>query len=164
MSIASTIPRGVCGDWRVDIEPYRQLVYMGSNGPVLYMADVQKEQETQGIAIEEAKRRGGHWLTAGLGLAVFADEILPYVKSLLIVEKNWEVVALVWSTLKDKWGERVSLLLADARNPPAWLVQCRFDGVWLDIWPLPNAEENRTDRAAMEGRYLADWTGFWECR
>lgn len=162
-SVCNSVPVGESGDWRVTGSPVRRLERAG-DGVIFMEADHPHEVETQGAGIEEAKRRGGHVLTTGLGLGMFVERALesPAVECVTVVEGNPDVVALVWPTISLAFGGRVRLIEADAR---AYTPDRRYTTIWHDIWPTPNAEENRADRAAMEPRYApwCDWQGFWEC-
>lgn len=163
MSIASTIPAGVCGAFQLRDQPIRRLVQI-DGGETLWMEDSRHERETQQVAIDEAKRRGGRVLTTGLGLGMFADLVLesPAVESVTIIEKNLEVVNLTWLTLKAKHGPRVILILADALE---WMPTSRYTVVWHDFWAEAFSHDSKRCREILTPRYepWCDWQGFWEC-
>lgn len=163
MRIADLIPADKCGAFEIRDSPFRRLVQI-DGGETMWMEDTAREIETQRVAINEAKRRGGKVLTTGLGLGMFADMCLdsPAVESVTIIEKNLEVVNLVWPTLKGKHGHRVILILADALE---WMPTSRYTVVWHDFWESAFSHFSAKCREVLTPRFepWCDWQGFWEC-
>lgn len=156
------IPDGVCGDWRVKrwIET-SGLTVLDCKG-VLFMSDEPGEIASQQSAIDECRRRGGDVLVTGLGLGLFVQAISDAVRSVTVIEASQEVVDLVLPSLRAACPCEVRVIVADARM---FAPDRHYSVVWHDIWPRPNLEENRRDRAVMEPMYApwCDWQGFWEC-
>lgn len=158
MNLAQEIPNGICGEWSI-IGPIKHLLC----NQTIYMADVPIEQSTQQQAIDEAKSRGGKILTTGLGLGMFPDLVLEsnIVESVTIIEKNLEVINLVWPTLYKKHKNKIIIILADALE---WEPTSHYNVIWHDIWPIPYGHANNAEKKILEPKYKpwCDWQGFWE--
>jgi 16S rRNA A1518/A1519 N6-dimethyltransferase RsmA/KsgA/DIM1 with predicted DNA glycosylase/AP lyase activity len=183
------VPDGVSGNWQVSsfevsekdaswfnlgqaIKGTRRNIVAGKykricrNGRVI-MSNTPAEIADHMKFILTAKQEGGHILINGLGLGVALKEILTSekVKSVTVVEKSKDVIALVASTyLKDS---RVKIIEADAYDytPPA---EIKYSAVWHDIWD-DISSQNLPEMAKLRRKYskFADWQGSWaenECR
>ncbi|NIQ88655.1 MAG: hypothetical protein GWN93_06070 [Deltaproteobacteria bacterium] len=178
----SEIPEGVDGDWRVekftvtkkDEELERMRAAFSSlgryvpagdytrlmcNGTVV-MSDTPDEIGDHIHAISMAK---GNVLVNGLGLGVYACAVLekPEVDHVTVVEIAPEVIRLVGVHLKQWYGERIELVLADAMTwqPPKGK---RYDAVWHDIWDTI-CTDNLEQMHTLHRRYgrRCDWQGSW---
>jgi len=155
------IPAARRGAW--EVKPNGDLVeHDGGENP--WMVDTPDERRTHRAAADEAIRRGGQILTTGLGLAVFPSMCLESaaVECVTIVERNAEVVDLVWPTVFAKYGNRVHLVVADAWE---YTPTERYSVIWHDVWLVPFSAESRRFREVCGPRYAewCDWQGFWEC-
>ncbi len=138
------IPDGRSGDVRV---VHRALAYRFGDRVVQTGEEIQALEERRGdrwvcwmsttidelILHDEAVYRArGDVLVAGLGLGYFvhAARARPAVRSLTVVERSADVIALVWPYV----GAGATLIDADIfdflAGPPA----ARYDFVYADIW------------------------------
>jgi len=183
----SGVPEGRSGDWVIDsvvqpvrpegaapaVDPrpdcfhYRPGVYRRlRRGETTFMTDLYDEWFTQREGIAEACRRGGRVLVTGLGLGLVVDSMLgtpgSRVARITVVELSSDVVRLVAPRLRERWGERVEVVEADAFTwePPAG---AHYSVGWHDVWPDPHGPEVETEVAALEERYrrVCDWQGSW---
>jgi hypothetical protein len=183
---ASQLPAGTRGDWSlikvrlpervadrvVDARPnafrfrsgeYTELRHAG----VTFMTDLYDEWWTQRRAIERARCVGGKVLITGLGLgmvveAMLSTPALATVRSVTVLEQSADVIGLVAPHLQRQFADRVEIVHADAF---AWQpsVPVRFDTVWHDIWPDPDAAHVDADIALLRRQHQpwSDWQGFW---
>ncbi len=142
---------------------YTELRYRG----ITFMTDLYDEWWTQRRAIERARSSGGRVLITGLGLGMVVEAILSTpapspVHSVTVIEKSTDVIHLVAAHLLRQFGDRVEIIQADAFSwKPSGRV--RFDTVWHDIWPDPDAAQVDTDIDMLRQHHQpwSDWQGFW---
>ena len=148
------------GDWFLDGPPMN-LIRAPEN--VYFMGKAPGELETQYHAIEECRKRGGKVLTTGLGIGMFVDYVLlnDNVESITVIEKYQEVIDLVAPYLKDRWGDRLIIIKADALE---YVPDQRYTVIWHDIWANQFAAENTADCRKIKEVYApyCDWQGFWQ--
>lgn len=183
----SRLPEGRSGDWALElvVQPprrggaaraadprpecfhYRPGVYRRlRRGDTTFMTDLYDEWFTQREGIAESCRRGGRVLVTGLGLGLVVDSMLgtpgSRVERITVVELSEDVVRLVAPHLRERWGERVEVVCADAFTwrPPAG---ARYSVGWHDVWPDPHGTAVEAEVAAIEAHYrgVCDWQGSW---
>lgn len=177
------VPDGTCGKWAVQtftvsedqarLENMRHL-FAGAGwaavSPGTYkrltcpggvmMSNTPMELRTNLWIIRKAR---GRVLINGLGLGCVLTAILkkPEVKEVWVVEKEPEVIGLVWPTFAS--DPRCKLIEADALEyrPPKGV---RFDVVWHDLW-LTICSDNLEQMKKLHRRYgrLCDEQASW-CR
>jgi hypothetical protein len=188
--MASKIPEGTCGSAQIEhftvtekesaLSSFRAavnglrftLVCPGRYARLLVdgeimMTDTSMEQATNSPFIQVAK---GHVLVAGLGLGMVAWPLLskqPALSSLVVVEKNLDVIRLVEPHLPR--DSRLVIAQADIftwsprRWEPCWP---RFDTVYFDIWPdickTNTAEADRLRSRAKRWVAPGGWIGDWD--
>lgn len=183
---ASQLPAGACGEWtlakvrlperganalvdkRPDAFRYRPGYYTElRRGGITFMTDLYDEWWTQRHAIERARTVGGRVLITGLGLGMVVEAILASpapaeVKSVTVLENSNDVINLVAAHLAPQFGDRLEIVQADAFSwsPPG---SERFDTVWHDIWPDPDADYVDADieRLRLHHQPWSNWQGFW---
>lgn len=156
-------------DERPDCFRYRPGSYTElRKGGITYMTDLYDEWWTQLPAIERARASGGRILITGLGLGMVVREILcnpsrrSDVQEVVVIENAAEVIELVAPSLVAEFGALVRVIEADAFSwsPP---IAGRFDVVWHDIWPDPNAAavDEEMNRLREHHAPWSAWQGFW---
>ncbi len=189
--IKSEIPTGTAGCWLLerfevrgeprrapgsgkasDCSQRRPGVYTRlKRGDTVFMTDLYDEWFTQKIAIDQARRRGGHVLIGGLGLGLIVDSIYENgtapvgaapIERITVLEQSPEVIALVAPHLLERYPDRLEIVEADVYTwrPPEG---AHYTVVWHDIWPNPQAPETEAEMAMLEVRYRSccDWLGCW---
>jgi len=186
MFLPCTIPDGQSGAWSVErfvvgeeeakiermrsaFSGFRQLsvwpgTYVCLNGPGgLWMSDTPSEAVDHYAPIRRAGVVGGHCLVTGLGLGLVTEALLAIsaVKRVTVVELESDVIALVGPTLRERWGDRLEIVQADALTwrPPRGL---RYSVVWHDIWQVL-CGDNQASMTKLKRRYAfrADWQRCW---
>lgn len=96
----------------------------------LQMSDTDMEWRTNMRFLKAAK---GDVFVAGLGIGLVLVPLLkkPEVKSVTVIERNPDVIALVAPHFK---SEKLRVIEGDAKLPDKTLNGDKFDTVWLDIW------------------------------
>lgn len=104
-------------------------------------------------------------LINGLGLGVVAQAVLdePTVAHVTVVEKSSDVIALVGLHYVRKYGDRLTIICADALKWKAPKGR-RYSVVWHDIWNDICAD-NLPEMHRLHRKYgrRCDWQGSW-CR
>jgi hypothetical protein len=191
MKIEVTIPDGKKGDWSVETfiitkkdADFENIRGMFSSGPSPYyipgtykrlmkkgkviMSNTPDEIGDHLHFIYEAK---GDVLINGLGLGVCLKAILakPEVRSVVVIEKEQDVIDLVGVHFDDP---RLKIICADAleyKPPP----NTKYDYVWHDIWDcicLDNLEMMGTlhrkygRRARWQDSWKRDWLKYEQRR
>ncbi len=156
-------------------------------GESTIMSDTPDEMRDHMFAISEAEERGGHVLINGLGLGMVIAAVLdaqvrcrkckqyPHhgdcncahvadvfsVDKVTVIENSPDVIALVGPTLKERYGDRLDIIEADALTykPPKGI---RYSVVWHDIWP-DLCTDNLKTMGTLHRRYgrRCDWQGSW---
>ena len=104
-------------------------------------------------------------LINGLGLGVVAQSVLdePTVDHVTVIEKSSDVIALVGLHYTRKYGDKLTIVCADALEwkPPKGQ---RYRVVWHDIWDDICAD-NLPEMHRLHRKYgkRCDWQGSW-CR
>jgi hypothetical protein len=163
---------------------------MLKRGQSTIMSDTPDEIRDHMGPVAEAERRRGHVLINGLGLGMVAAAILnaelhceecsgyPHrggctcepvadrpkrytVDKVTVIENSPDVIALVGPTLKERYGDRLEIIEADAftYKPPKGI---RYSVVWHDIWP-DLCGDNLKPMGTLHRRYgrRCDWQGSW---
>lgn len=110
-------------------------------------------------------RAQGQVLINGLGLGVTLQAILerPEVDRVTVIEISPDVIALVGPHYKERFGDRLEIVEADAFawKPPRGV---RYSVVWHDIWDNI-CSDNLPQMHKLHRKYgrRADWQGSW-CR
>lgn len=141
---------------------------------LLWMSDTPQERL---MMYNNAQASNGHILIGGLGLGLYPQYVAPRARSLTIVERSADVVAIVWPVVEPALsaslnGLRPRLIIADVeaflRRPPSE----HYDTIFLDTWEELNAVRlpyiNRLRDLAIphlapEGRVLL-WGYRWMVR
>ncbi len=112
---------------------------------------------------EPVRHATGHCLVTGLGLGIVVNAMLlkPGVERVTVLEIDPDIIGLVGSHYRAKFGDRLELIEADALTwkPPRG---ARYAAVWHDIWPAICADylpEIRTLKVRYARR--CDWQGVW---
>ncbi len=131
------------------------------------MTDLYDEWWTQRHAIERARTVGGSVLITGLGLGMVVEGMLASaapapVSSVTVLEQSGDVIGLVAPHLQAEFGDRLTIVQADAFTWQPGESE-RFDTVWHDIWPDPDAHHVDADveKLRQHHRPWSDWQGFW---
>lgn len=133
------------------------------------MSDTQMEQRSNYEAVSKAT---GHVLIAGLGLGMVLLPILKKkdVKSVTVIEKNPDVIAMITSAICKAVGKvaakKLNVIQADIREWRPALSVRQFDTIYFDIWSDMNVDEvedRKTLHAAFR-KYLrkGGWIGSWQ--
>lgn len=187
------VPVGKSGDWKIsrfritikeaDFHNLKESIHGGrrtilagvytklTHSGKIIMSDTPAELEDH---MEPARRarddRGIQYipnrvLINGLGLGVLAQACLdePTVAHVTVVEKSSDVLALVGPHYEKKYGDRLTIVHADALDwkPPKGR---RYCVVWHDIWSDIRAD-NLPEMHRLHRKYgrRCDWQGSW-CR
>jgi spermidine synthase len=131
-------------------------------GMTCVMSDTPDEMRDQRFAVLEAKN---HVLINGLGLGCIAELCLlkPEVSFVTVVEISEDVINLVGNYLKEKYPDKLDIVLADAMQ---FKIKrgVKFGMVWHDIWDNI-CSDNLPEMKILHRRYgrYAEWQGSW-CR
>ena len=147
-----------------DLEPgnYTRLVWKGYE---VVMSDTPMELRTQAQPVRYAT---GDCLVAGLGLGIFVLQLQakPEVKSILIIEKEQDVIDLVQPHLP--LTPKVTIIKGDIFDKSVIDRTRRFDFIYFDIWANicgDNAYEvgrlKRSYRPLLRKDNQASWIGAW---
>lgn len=124
----------------------------------LVMSDTQMEQRTNREFVCAAN---GAVLIGGLGIGLVLPPILakPQVHSVLVVEKEPDVINLISESFRNK---KLTVVLGDVHT---YEPQQKFDTIWLDIWPNI-CTDNLPEMVKLKRRYLkwlngSGWIGCW---
>ena len=139
------------------------------------MSDAPYEARSNVDIIEGAR---GDVLIAGLGMGMVLIPILlkKSVRSVFVVEKNRDVIKLVWPCIK-KWREHQGMVGAKPAplvleegsifdwTPPMVPLKQKFDVIYFDIWPTIS-KKNLVDANILKKqfkKYLkpGGWMGVW---
>jgi hypothetical protein len=139
-------------------------------GRDLMMSDTEMEQSTNSCAVYAAN---GDVLIAGMGLGVMLIPVCrkPEVKSVLVIERSADVIALVEPYVRKFLGkdaEKLIVLNMDIFDlqPPKGK---KWDTIWFDIWPNV-CEDNLDGLGTLKRRFSKRlnrenpkcWMGAWE--
>lgn len=179
------VPNGKRGDWRIDqvtltaddvqmfnlralrdgtpeivVSPgtYKRLI--GPDG--IMMSNTQFEYRTNRLFIEGAH---GDVLVTGLGLGMILRPLLarPMVKTVTVIEKEVDVIALVLRSYRDlRQAKRLTVINADATTytPPAGVI---YDCAFHDIWDSWGDTETRRDHNLIRRAWRPYVYGHQEC-
>ncbi len=108
---------------------------------ILWMSDTPQERL---MMYNNARASNGHILIGGLGLGIYPQYVAPRARSITIVERSADIVAIVWPAVEPALssamnGVRPRLVIADMETfllrPPSEL----YDTIFLDTWEELNA-------------------------
>lgn len=141
---------------------YTQLIRAdGDAWTMPMMSDTPDEIRDHLGFIFEAK---GRVLIHGLGIGMCAMAVAknPEVKSVLVIEKDPDVIALVAKHLQaQRCGKKIEVREADAFT---WKPEKgeRWNTIWHDIWPTL-CEDNLPEMATLHRKFgrRCDWQGSW---
>jgi hypothetical protein len=138
-------------------------------GKHLMMSDTLMEQSTNSHAVYRAN---GDVLIAGMGLGVMLIPVCrkPEVRSVLVIEKSADVIALVEPHVRAHLGAdaaKLTVINMDIFDfyPPKGQ---KWDVLWFDIWPTV-CEDNLDGLATLKRRFCKRlnkenpqcWMGAW---
>lgn len=179
-----SVPEGECGDWRVErqvitqqgeniqkmrvlLNPQRAVRWAPRGtytylfrGQTVVMTDTPDEIRDH---LEPIRRATGECLVNGLGLGVVVQAMLlkECVEHVTVIERAPEVIQLVGPHYEERFGDRLSIIQADAlkwRAPKgAW-----YDVVWHDIWSNI-CVDNLETMGTLHRKYgrRCGWQGSW---
>lgn len=179
------VPEGQSGDWQIakfevtesdaQMHNLRACMHPGSriiksgiytkltrNGQII-MSDTPAEIGDHREPVRRAQN--GRVLINGLGIGMVLQGILDEtsVEHLTVVENSSDVIALVAAHWKNKYGDRLTIINADAFDwrPPK---NVRYCVVWHDIWDNITSD-NLSDMHKLHRKYgrRCVWQGSW-CR
>ncbi|KKL19574.1 hypothetical protein LCGC14_2464100 [marine sediment metagenome] len=109
----------------------QQFTRLTKNNSII-MSDTPAECNDHSYFIHITK---GNILIAGLGIGYVLQEVAKKdnVTHITVVEISSEVIQLVWSYYKDKFGDKIEIVNADILEwkPPKGI---KYDCAWYDIW------------------------------
>lgn len=154
----SPIPRAEREEWsrqnhgrRLSGGPHVALIRVDEDDdPVVFMTDAEWRDHRRVLNVAH-----GRVVVTGLGLGCVVRAMLSIgrVTHVTIVERDPDVIKLVWPRLEERCGaDRVSLHVADALTDP--IPPGRWDLAWHDIWPTITAMNIR-DMLTLRRRYDA---------
>jgi spermidine synthase len=122
------------------------------------MTDAEFERDTSAPVVGRV-RKGDSVLVAGLGLGLVLDPILGKARSVTVVEKNADVIALVGPSFPAAGIVRADIF--EWLPPP----RTKFDVAYFDIWPDIDPDDAKEARA-LERRFReylkpGGWAGSW---
>jgi len=98
----------------------------------IVMSDTPSEYKDHRYFIYHAS---GNVLIAGLGIGMVLNEVAKKenVTHITVIEKNQDVIDLVWQHYKDKYGDKIEIFHANIFD---WkpLKDAYYDFAWYDIW------------------------------
>ena len=162
---AGNIPMGECGLWRVVFEPHAKALTFGTgfavalyrtteatlhlgNGDLVMIDHIIELQKH----LEFVLRASGKVLVTGLGLGCVLRGLLHRGRcsEIVVVERDWSVITLVWPSLRHHAPLR--LVHADARRW-AEVTTERFDFAWHDLWA--DTDQDEPHLQLMHGEMMA---------
>lgn len=181
-----TVPEGKSGEWKVsrmvvsekdaELANIRAAISMGgvgarrtikpgtytslTRGRTMVMSDVPAEKRDHYKIISQAK---GRVIICGLGLGWLIEVLSqkPEVEHITVIEVSSDVIALVGGYYKEKLGDKLTIIEADAYEwkPPKGE---RWDVAWFDIWDYL-CEDNWEGMKKLKRKFArrADWKGSW---
>lgn len=186
------VPEGKSGDWeivyfkvnkadaqfhnlRASMHPGDRFIQEGVytkltlQGSIVVVSDTPAEirdfSKPVRVARQSYRSESRHVLTNGLGLGIILQAILddPTIEHLTVIEKSADVIALVAHHWKTRYGNRLTIVHADAFDwkPPK---KERYCVVWHDIWNNITSD-NLPEMHRLHRKYgrRCDWQGSW-CR
>lgn len=176
--VAPWLPEGRSGCWRIERKlckpgprsglsgEFTGLVNAGDFFGTPVMSDTPGEvSDHQDIY----SRAFGRVLIHGLGIGMIAAALLrkPEVDSILIIEKEADVIALVAGHLERAFADSGKILTIRQGDALAWKPDpgARWDVVWHDIWPSITSN-NLPEMATLHRRFArrCGWQGSWKRR
>ncbi len=135
-------------------------------GDTLVMSDAPEEIMDHSDAV---RRASGNVLVTGLGLGVVLQDLMrnPAVSHVTVLEISKDLIDLVGSFYKDKFGDKLTIVRGDAYTF-RFRSGITFDFAWHDIWDTIS-EDNLPQMARLRRRYskICKEQEFWcqaECR
>lgn len=148
MAVASWLPCGRSGKWEVARDDGVTKLFRHSDPTECWMADDESEQAANRPFVEQAE---GRVLITGLGLGM-----LPYalfckdrVHSIDILERDHDVITLVWRHLRARWPvrcaqDRLNLIVGNAYDTE-WARGRKWDWAWHDFTYSPMTADEQAD-------------------
>jgi hypothetical protein len=129
----------------------------------IWMSDTTAERKDHEAVYEQCKQRGGRVLIHGLGLGMIVNAVLelPNVEHVEVWELEQDVIALVGSHLKAKFGDRLTIVPGDVfeyrpKKGEHWTV------VWHDIWPsLASRNLKPMQKMCARWKNYCEWQECW---
>jgi len=181
------IPAGKSGDWEVKtftvteeqakFDRLRGMFHGGRYTPAgtytcitrfgrIIMSDTPDEIGDHYSMINNAH---GEVLINGLGIGMVLQAVLekPEVTHATVIEYSSDVIALVGEHYKKKYGDRLTIICADALK---WKPSkdAHYGAVWHDIWDNI-CSDNLPEMTKLHRKYakISEWQGSWakyECQ
>jgi len=170
------IPENQIGPWRIerfttDTQDWHALFHgravpMGKTftrlmrKSTLVMSDTPAEKNDLRKFVYQVR---GEVLIVGLGLGVALEMAAEKetVKHITVIEKSPEVIELVWSYYKEKFGDKIDIVQADIFE---WEIPrgSKWDVVWLDIWDNI-CRDNIPEIKKLKQKFARrkKWIGAW---
>jgi len=133
----------------------------------IMMSDTPHERDTNRELIRESR---GHVLIGGLGLGMVVLPLLAKerVKTVTIVEKSGDVIALVEKHIRAAAGDNASKLAVVRGDIFTWKAPrgARYDTLYFDIWPTIN-RDNLVEMRRLHTRFRRrkakpySWMSSW---
>lgn len=184
MNYQVNIPEGKSGDWEVkkftvteeeaSLDRIRGMFHGGRFTPAgtytcikrnghIIMSDTPDEIQDHSSVIYHAT---GEVLINGLGIGMVLNAVLqkPEVSHVTVVEISQDVIDLVGSYYKQKYGDRLTIICADAfKYRP--LKDVYYGAVWHDIWDNI-CSDNLKEMTRLHRKYSqkCGWQGSWAKR
>ena len=159
MSILRSLLNPSRGSRYARIGEFTMLTHHGE----IIMSDTVDEIVDHWAPIKHVKTfRGGHCLVNGLGIGMVTDALLRGgAEHVTVVELDADVIALVGPYYQKKWGDRLTIVHADALTWKAPKGQ-KYSVVWHDIWPTI-CEDNLPQMHKLHRKYggRCEWQGSW---
>ena len=167
MKLTFDIPEGKSGDFSIEKRttdflagrsvPQDTYTCLIVDGIDTVMQDTQHEYAEHQPLWDNAT---GDVLIGGLGIGFVNQKLMdnPDVTSVTIIEKNQEVIDMVWGHCpKD---DTFTLIHADIE---IWAPTQNYHVGWFDTWLTSNAMSHREYVKYMTGKYekSCKWIGFW---
>jgi hypothetical protein len=160
MMLMSGAPLSAC-DPAKDVPPGKYVFLMVNDK--LMMSDTPYELESNRDFLLQAS---GPVLIAGLGMGVTLIPVArkKEVTSVVVVERDQDIIDLVWPHMPEDVKSKVTLVKGDIHEWE-WTRKGFFDTVWLDIWPdisvayLP--EMTKLRRRVKPWTAPGAWIGIW---
>lgn len=186
-----SIPEGVSGDWKVEqfevdegdaamsailavcssggrgrSVPEGTYTALKINGSIM-MSDTPDELRDHFTPLYEAR---GVCLVTGLGLGCVVQGMLEKrdkegnlsVEKAIVIENSEDVIKLVGTYMKERYGGRLEIRHEDALTYKAPRGE-KYDVVWHDIW-ISICEDNLDEMATLHRKYgrRCDWQESWQ--
>ncbi|MCS7220272.1 MAG: hypothetical protein N0A15_03040 [Anaerolineae bacterium] len=108
---------------------------------LLWMSDTPQERL---MMYNNARASNGHVLIGGLGLGLYPQYVAPRARSITVVERSADIIAIVWPVIEPVLcalpnGPCPRLVIADVETFLQRSPDERYDTIFLDTWEELNA-------------------------